>query len=179
MEMNFCRRCGSTVSSQDNGTSYTCTNNHTLFVNSAPTASIILVNQAGNLLLSKRGIEPGKGQLDAFGGFIDNLETTEDAAVRELAEETGLTPEQYEPLQYLSSGAGSYLFDGETRSVLTLCYWARLKPGVTLVASDDVAEIVEMSPDEFKLDELWNEDIKHGYRDLIATLSKSTGIISL
>lgn len=178
MEMNFCRRCGEAVSSQDNA-SYRCANGHILYINSAPTASIILVNQAGDLLLSRRGIEPGKGQLDAFGGFIDNLESVEAAVARELAEETSLTPDKYGPLHYLGSGTGEYLFDGEARSVLTLCYWAKLKPGVQVVASDDVAEIVELPMAEFDVNQLWNQDIRSGYHDLVATLSKSAGIISV
>ncbi len=173
MEMEYCRRCGGELSTEDNSI-YRCSNGHMLYVNSAPTASVLVVNQAGNLLLSRRGIEPGKGLLDVFGGFIDDMESVEDAAIRELQEETGLTPDQYEPLQYVGSGTGTYLFGGEARSILTLCFWTRIKPGVKLIANDDVSEIVELTLDEFKLDDLWNDDIRQGYKNIRAILQMSS-----
>lgn len=174
MDMNYCRRCGKSLLPKSDQT-FSCSNDHLLYINSAPTASIFVVDQAGSLLLSRRGIEPGKGMLDSFGGFVDNMETVEDAAIRELSEETGLMPGQYEPLQYLASGAGSYLFQGENRSVLTMCFWTTIKPGVELIPSDDVAEIVKVSFDTMRADELWNDDIKTaGYTKLKSIFEGST-----
>jgi 8-oxo-dGTP diphosphatase len=50
------------------------------------------------ILLIKRGNEPFKGQWAFPGGFVEMDEELETAAVRELAEETGLTSVKLEQL---------------------------------------------------------------------------------
>ncbi len=59
------------------------------FANPLPVA-VVLVPVEGGLLLIRRGIRPGKGELALPGGFIELDETWQQAAVRELHEETGL-----------------------------------------------------------------------------------------
>ena len=72
MEMNFCRRCGTPLAHKG-GNAYTCTNSHQLYVNAAPTVGVFLIADDGQVLLARRGIEPGKGLLDTFGGFADGI----------------------------------------------------------------------------------------------------------
>lgn len=54
-----------------------------------------VVIQSGHILMVKRGERPGKGLWALPGGFIDQTETIEDCAIRELIEETeiNLQPE--------------------------------------------------------------------------------------
>ena len=170
MEMNYCRRCGQQLS-QINPDVFQCGNGHTLFANSAPTAAIFILNEQGNLLLSRRGINPGKGMLDTFGGFVDGAESAEAAAIRELQEEAGITPDQYETLRYFYSAPATYEYQGEDRNVLTLCFYTRIKPGVTLIAADDVASVVERDLHDITDDELFNDDIKTGLREFRNLLS--------
>jgi ADP-ribose pyrophosphatase YjhB (NUDIX family) len=59
------------------------------FRNAKPCAGA-LVTRDRQVLLGRRAIEPGKGMWDIPGGFLEPWEHPADAAIREVAEETGL-----------------------------------------------------------------------------------------
>nr|WP_024126101.1 NUDIX hydrolase [Streptomyces sp. FR1]AHE38719.1 Hypothetical protein pFRL2_44c [Streptomyces sp. FR1] len=54
------------------------------------TADVVLL-AAGHVLLIERGWDPFKGRWALPGGHVDTEETSLDASVRELEEETGIT----------------------------------------------------------------------------------------
>lgn len=56
----------------------------------ALTADCVVFDRAGRLLLIKRGSAPFKGRWALPGGYVDYGERVEDAALRELKEETGI-----------------------------------------------------------------------------------------
>jgi 8-oxo-dGTP diphosphatase len=62
-----------------------------IYENPVPAACVVLVDDQQRLLLVKRKVAPKEGLWCLPGGFIECAETTEQAAVRELREETGLT----------------------------------------------------------------------------------------
>ena len=53
-------------------------------------AAAVLVEITGSLVLVRRGIEPAMGRWSFPSGYVDRGESVEDAAVREVKEETGL-----------------------------------------------------------------------------------------
>lgn len=53
-------------------------------------AVVAFIEQAGQVLLVQRAIDPGRGRWALPAGFVDHDETPEDAALREVREETGL-----------------------------------------------------------------------------------------
>ncbi len=54
---------------------------------------VVVVVEAGQLLLIRRGVPPGKGHWSLPGGFMELRESVTQAAGRELTEETGLSAE--------------------------------------------------------------------------------------
>ena len=68
-----------------------CPNCHHIFYeNPIPAVAIAVLDEQGRILLVKRGIEPGLGKWSLPGGYIELGESPEEAAIRELKEETKL-----------------------------------------------------------------------------------------
>ena len=56
-----------------------------------PCVGAIITDDAGRLLLIRRGHEPGRGLWSLPGGRVEPGETDEQAVIREVGEETGLS----------------------------------------------------------------------------------------
>ena len=108
-----------------------------------PCAGMIVMKD-GAVLVLRRGDPPRRGRLDTPGGFIDAGEGIEQAARRELKEETGLTVGRAEPLgmfwdRYHLLGFG-YI------PTMNFYYLARWRSG-TPIAADDAASVEWMPLD--------------------------------
>jgi len=169
MEMNHCRRCGSALTGTHGA--FVCANGHTLYSNPAPTVGVFLLTPSRKVILSVRGIDPGRGGLDTIGGFVDDDESFEQAIIREILEETGLRKEQYSSLTYLTSAPSTYEFGGESRNVLTCFYHATLLPGAEAVAADDVAELVTIAPGDIVIDDMWSNDTRIAAEALLKVIT--------
>lgn len=113
-----------------------------LYDNPAPTASAVVVDDRGRVLLARRGIEPFRGLWDLPGGFMRPGEDGEAAARRELGEETGLAIATGAVLAILPDTYGP---DGV--ATLNIFYLARVVGGEPQPASD-VSEIGWFRPGE-------------------------------
>ena len=94
---SHCSYCG-TIYVAESAWPRTCANcGETTWLNPTPVALVMMpiIGAEGRtgLLMVRRGIEPQLGQLGLPGGFIEEGETWQQAAVRELWEETGLRAE--------------------------------------------------------------------------------------
>lgn len=67
-----------------------CGNCDRIIWRNAEPVSAVIVREEDEILMIKRGIKPGKGSWSIPAGFLEVDETAEEAAVRELEEETGL-----------------------------------------------------------------------------------------
>ena len=92
-EKRFCYYCGKELiekSFQERMHRYCQTCDRIHYVNPLPAVATLVINDANQLLLVKRSVEPAKGEWCLPGGFIETDESIEEAALRELEEETGI-----------------------------------------------------------------------------------------
>ena len=90
--LKFCSNCGklNTRSYIDGNFRYHCNECNTIhYENPRPTAALVCIRKK-KILLVKRAKDPGKGLWGLPGGFIEKHESLEEAALRELKEETSL-----------------------------------------------------------------------------------------
>jgi ADP-ribose pyrophosphatase YjhB (NUDIX family) len=90
---NYCPICGAALVICDDGQSDRpcCTRCRRFYYSNPVPAACCIVRKDDTLLFVQRAVEPRKGLWVLPGGFVEIGETTEQAALRELAEETGLT----------------------------------------------------------------------------------------
>lgn len=99
--------------------------------------AVIVCN--GKILLEKRRSEPGKGKWSVPGGLVELGESTEQAVVREVKEETGLDVENPELIDVVNN----IILDenGEVKYHFVIVdYFLKLKGG-DLNAADDAEEL--------------------------------------
>ena len=101
----------------------------------------VIRDEAGRMLLIKRGHEPGKGLWSVPGGRIEPGETDEEAVVREVREETGLDVE-CGPL------LGGIERPGLAETTLQIRDYYAVVTGGELAAGDDAADVGWVTPEE-------------------------------
>src|SRR5699024_5475588 len=89
------------------------------YFNPSSAVACFIKNAKGELLLVRRGKEPAKGTLDLPGGFVDMFESGEEAARREVREETGL---HIQNCRYLFSLPNLYMYSGFEVHTLDMFY---------------------------------------------------------
>ena len=94
-QLRFCPRCGQklrfgAVTGEDRDRAACDACGHIAYVNPRLVVTTIPVTAEGEVVLIRRGIEPGMGAWAQPGGFLEVDETVHEAAIRETEEETGL-----------------------------------------------------------------------------------------
>ena len=163
--LKFCPRCGSAHFPATGNRSFKCADcSFNYFANSSAAVAVLLQNEKGELLFTRRAIEPHFGKLDLPGGFIDPMETAEEAAVREIKEELGIS---IHSLQYLCSYPNEYIFSGFSVYTLDLAFLAKTESLHQMIAMDDISSFEFYKPHEVNLDELPSVSMKNIIKKLI------------
>jgi len=126
--------------------------------------AVLLFNEQGELLFTRRAIEPHRGKLDLPGGFIDPMETGEQAAVREIQEELGI---EIHSLQYFCSYPNEYVFSGYSVFTLDLAFLAKTESLHQMTAMDDISSFEFIQPQALDLEELPSISMKNILKELI------------
>ncbi len=126
--------------------------NFEYFANIASCVAIIITDQSGNILLIKRRMEPSKGLIDFPGGFVEIGESLNEAAARELFEETGVIvlPED---MSYFISLPDSYIYSSVSVPVMTTFFKAKVDTLDSLSAGDDADECLVADIDSIDVGE--------------------------
>ena len=125
------------------------------YANPKATASAVIVDDEGRMMLSKRAVEPFAGQWDLPGGFLEEGEHPLDCLHRELREEAGVG---LCDVEYLGVFMDRYGEGPNAPWTLNLYWSARISDGSPEPA-DDVAELRFFAPDEIPYDELAFENL--------------------
>jgi 8-oxo-dGTP diphosphatase len=123
----------------------------------------VVFNTKDQVLLVRRGKEPGKGSWGIPGGAVELGERLKDAVKRELKEETGVT---VDPIELITIVDRVYPDDdGRVRFHYIIVEYLCLAPDVTPMASDDVDRALWVSleeAEEYPLPAITQEVIKRG-----------------
>jgi ADP-ribose pyrophosphatase YjhB (NUDIX family) len=140
--LNFCTRCGESlafgaVEGEDRHRLACPSCNFVAYVNPRLVVTTIPVNDDGEVVLLRRGIEPGRGSWAQPGGFLEVDETVTEAAIRETLEETGLIVEPGEIVG---------LYSRLEAAVVVIAFEARVIGG-SYRLNPEALEIQAFSPD--------------------------------
>lgn len=137
--MKYCPHCGSDDFKGVSDKELRCGNcEFRFFPNASAAVAVIIENPDGEIMLTRRAVEPNIGTLDLPGGFVDPDETIENAVRREIAEELNA---EVVDMQYLTSGPNAYLFTGYTVMTCDLGFKVTLRNYDTLTAHDDISAV--------------------------------------
>jgi ADP-ribose pyrophosphatase YjhB (NUDIX family) len=141
--LNFCSRCGAalqfgTIPGEDRERLACSACGQIAYVNPRLVVTTLPITEAGEIVLIRRGIEPGKGSWAQPGGFLEVDETVHQAAIRETREETGLL---------VDPGEIVGLYTRLEASIVTIVFEARIVAG-TAAPTPEASEIVAYAPEE-------------------------------
>jgi ADP-ribose pyrophosphatase YjhB (NUDIX family) len=140
-----CPRCGTAIEPLDGGSRVECPEcGFRHYASSKPTASGVVLDDDGRILLARRAQEPDKGKWDLPGGFLEEGEDPRDGLRRELLEEASL---DVEPLEFFDVVVDRYGDEDDAQWTLNL-YWTCRVLGGTPTPADDVDELRWFGRDE-------------------------------
>lgn len=144
---HFCPQCGSpSFISKNKGRSYNCQSCHfQYYINNSAAVACLIFNSNGELLITRRAFEPNKGMLDLPGGFVDPMETAEEAVLREIKEELNLV---ITDMHYLVSFPNLYPYSNIVVPTVDLAFVCTTEHFYDMKPGDDVASIEFIFPEK-------------------------------
>jgi NAD+ diphosphatase len=148
----YCPRCGSGDFSLVTDRSFQCSHcGFHYFINASSAVAALILNAKGELLFTRRAVNPHKGKLDLPGGFIDPGESAEQALARELKEELSL---EIRSLEYVASAPNEYIYSGFTVFTLDMAFRVIPHSLTGFIPKDDISGYEWILPTEVDFAEL-------------------------
>jgi len=156
-EARFCPRCGQ-AADVDYPRSISCPHcGYGAYYNPKPVAPAIPETAAGEIVLLKRGFDPGKDLWTFPGGFVDLGESVEEAARREVREEIEIDVE-------LTDLVGVYSRSDDR--VVLIVFAARIED--TPRTTPEALQVEAFAPDEIPWQELAFWSTTNALKDFLA-----------
>ena len=166
--IRFCPKCGSSEFFYQQDNSFLCKQcEFHLYINSAAAVAALIVNEKGELLLTRRAVEPQKGMLDLPGGFVDVMETAENALCREIKEELNLEVKDF---SYFMSHPNEYIFGGISVFTIDLAYICSINSFNKIGAKDDITGFEFYNPKAIPFDEIGSTSIREVVKSFAKTM---------
>ncbi|MEO8571851.1 MAG: NUDIX hydrolase [Chloroflexota bacterium] len=160
--LNFCSRCGSALvfgalPGEDRERLACAVCGHVAYVNPRLVVTTLPITDAGEIVLIRRGIEPGMGLWAQPGGFLEVDETVNQGAIRETMEETGLL---------VAPGEIIGLYTRLEASVVTIVFEATIVGGAA-APTPEATEILAFAPEAIPWPEIAFKTTVYALRDWI------------
>jgi ADP-ribose pyrophosphatase YjhB (NUDIX family) len=156
-DARFCPRCGN-AADVAYPRSISCPHcGYGAYYNPKPVAAAIPVTPAGEIVLLRRGFDPGKDLWTFPGGFVDLGETVEDAARREAREEIEADVE-------LGDLVGVYSKPDERVVLIVFAAQIEQQPQTT----PEALQVEAFAPDEIPWQELAFWSTTNALKDFLA-----------
>ena len=141
---HYCVNCGTPLQSRviENREMEACVECAFVLWHDPKVVTIVVVeNERGNVIVGRRGIEPGYGQWCLPGGYVNDDEHPADSAARECREEIGVEVD-------ITGLLGVYhIRKEEAPSMVGIAYRARLRPGDMPIAGSEMLEVAAFPRD--------------------------------
>lgn len=169
--LKYCPRCGSPhFITQDSGRSFRCEDCLFIyFVNSSAAVACLILNPEGHLLLCRRAEEPEKDKLDLPGGFVDPMESAEQAVKREIREELKV---EILKQKFLTSFPNEYVYSGYSVFTLDLAFLCEIDSFDEIVPGDDISSVEFWDPQKINMEDLYSESMQNIINYYILNYSK-------
>jgi len=135
----YCPRCGQPTLEAASDKSIRCTECSFCYFHNAAAAAAAIIETPRGIAFVRRAREPAKGLLDLPGGFVDYREGADQAVVREVREELGVT---LSSLEYVGSFPNVYEYRRVTYHTTDMFYRCRYETPDDFVLSDEASEVV-------------------------------------
>ena len=162
--LKYCPTCGADAFRSVNAKQLRCNDCGFVYFQNVAAAAGAVIEAAGKVLLVRRAKEPDRGMLDLPGGFVDPGESLEQALVRELKEELGLSLAADGCGRYFCSSVNKYFYEGILYHSLDMFFLIRLAQQPEIVPADDVGGYLWLEPEAIEMDAIAFSSVRDALR---------------
>ena len=167
-KFRYCPVCGSSSFEEQDEKSKRCKRcGFEYYLNPSAAVAAFVLNSKGQLL--RRSKAPAKGTLDLPGGFADIGETIDEALMREVKEETGLTVAEFE---FFTTLPNRYEYSGFVVPTLDSFFICKVSNETELQANDDAEEALWLDLEEVHTEEFGLRSIRHALSSFLQKYRK-------